>query len=127
MFRRLFDTSRVGKTHYLIQTIIWANFTFYFPYFMATVIQCVPHARIWDHTVKGGCIDLLAAFVAASAINVVSDFSILLLPLYLISKLQIPTRRKIGVLAIFAVGLLYVLFPPNILMTSTTTHPYPAN
>ena len=54
----------------------------------------------------GGCINLKAAFIAASAINVVSDFSILLLPLYHVSRLKIATRRKIGVMAIFAVGIL---------------------
>lgn len=105
MFRRLFDTAGTGKTHYLIHILIWANLAFYFPYLAATVFQCVPRARIWDPTLKGGCINLQAAFIAASAINVVSDFSILLLPLYRISKLKIPTRRKMGVLAIFAVGL----------------------
>ena len=111
MYRRLFDTARTGKTHYLILILIWANFAFYFPYLGATVFQCVPRDRIWDPTVKGGCINLLAAFIAASAINVVSDWSILLLPLYLISKLKIATKRKIGVLAIFAVGLLYEPLP----------------
>ena len=107
MYRRLFDTAGTGKTHYLIHILIWANLAFYFPYLAATVFQCVPRARIWDPMLKGGCINLKAAFIAASAINVVSDFSILLLPLYRLSKLKIPTRRKIGVLAIFAVGLLY--------------------
>ena len=107
MYRRLFDTAGTGKTHYLIHILIWANLAFYFPYLGATVFQCVPRARIWDPTLKGGCVNLQAAFIAASAINVVSDFSILLLPLQRISKLKITIRRKIGVLAIFAVGLLY--------------------
>lgn len=111
MYRRLFDTAGTGKTHYLIHILIWANLAFYFPYLMATILQCVPRARIWNPMLKGGCVNLQAAFIAASAINVVSDFSILLLPLYRIFKLNIPTRRKIGVFAIFAVGLLYA--PPS--------------
>ena len=111
MYRRLFDTARTGKTHYLIHILIWANSAFYITNFGATVFQCVPRAKIWNPTLKGGCVNLLAAFIAGSAINVVSDFSILLLPLYRLSKLKIPTRRKIGVLAIFAVGLLYVNVP----------------
>lgn len=120
MYRRLFDTAGTGKTHFLIHILIWANFAFYFPYLGATVFQCVPRARIWDPTIKGGCVNLLAAFIAASAINVVSDFSILLLPLYRISKLKIPPRRKLGVLAIFAVGLLYAPLLPLILPTTPT-------
>ena len=130
MYRRLFDTAGTGKTHQLIHILIWANLAFYFPYLGATVFQCVPRARIWDPTLKGGCINLQAAFIAASAINVVSDFSILLLPLYRISKLKIPTRRKIGVLAIFAVGLLYVSpIHPLALYTFPSIHPsiHPSN
>ena len=106
-FRRLFDVARTGKTHIAIHVLIWANFWFYFPYLGATVFQCVPRAKIWDIFITtGGCINLKAAFIAASAINVVSDFSILLLPLYRIQQLKIATKKKIGVMSIFAVGLL---------------------
>lgn len=106
-FRRLFDIARTGKTHIAIHVLIWANFWFYFPYLGATVFQCVPRHKIWDPFVRnGGCINLQAAFIAASAINVVSDFSILLLPLYRIYQLKMDIRKKIGVMSIFAVGLL---------------------
>ena len=105
--RRLFDVAGTGKTHIAILVLIWANFWFYFPYLGATVFQCVPRAKIWDPLIMtGGCINLKAAFIAASAINVVSDLSILLLPLYHVFRLNIETRRKIGVAAIFAVGIL---------------------
>lgn len=121
MYRRLFDTAGTGKTHYLIHILIWANLMFYFPYQFSTIFQCVPRARIWDPTLKGSCINVQAAFIAASAINVLSDFSILLLPLYRISRLKIPTGRKLGVLAIFAVGLLYVPLSFSLPLSS----PYP--
>ena len=111
--RRLFDVARTGKTHIAIHVLIWANFWFYFPYLGATVFQCVPRAKIWDPFIMtGGCINLKAAFIAASAINVVSDWTILILPVYRVSQLQIETKRKIGVMAIFAVGLLYVDLHP---------------
>ncbi len=106
-FRRLFDVAKSGKTHIIIHVLIWANFWFYFPYLGATVFQCVPREKIWNPFIMtGGCINLKAAFIAASAINVVSDWTILLLPLYRIQRLKIATKRKVGVMAIFAVGLL---------------------
>lgn len=46
--------------------------------------------------------------MAGGAINVVSDFAILLLPMVLISRLHMPLRKKIGVSAIFATGFLQV-------------------
>ena len=113
-FRRLFDIARTGKTHVAIHILIWTNFWFYFPYLGATVFQCVPRAKIWDPFITtGGCINLQAAFIAASVINVVSDFSILLLPTYRIYKLRIARKKKIGIMAIFAVGLLYEFSLPR--------------
>lgn len=44
--------------------------------------------------------------VATSAINVVSDFYILLIPLAAISNLQLPKKRKLGLFAIFFTGFL---------------------
>lgn len=40
-----------------------------------------------------------------SAFNVVTDCWILVLPMLFISKLQMPLKRKVGVAAVFAVGL----------------------
>ncbi|KAK7987215.1 hypothetical protein PG988_002203 [Apiospora saccharicola] len=40
-----------------------------------------------------------------SAFNTVTDFWILILPIPLITKLQLPLKRKLGVLAVFAAGL----------------------
>ncbi|KAI4100117.1 MAG: hypothetical protein LQ339_005639 [Xanthoria mediterranea] len=47
--------------------------------------------------------------VATSAINVVSDFYILLIPLAAISNLQLPKKRKLGLFAIFFTGFLACL------------------
>lgn len=45
---------------------------------------------------------------AVGAINLITDIYILCLPIAAVSKLQLPTRKKIGVMMIFFTGLLYV-------------------
>lgn len=40
-----------------------------------------------------------------SAFNVITDFWILILPMPLLLKLQLPRPRKIGLVAVFAAGL----------------------
>ena len=53
----------------------------------------------------GHCVSRHNLGVASSVMNVVSDFSILLLPLPLIWRLQISWEKKSRVLAVFSVGL----------------------
>ena len=43
--------------------------------------------------------------------NVVSDFYLLILPIPVVWQLQMPSKRKIGVCAIFMTGILYVVLP----------------
>lgn len=52
----------------------------------------------------GHCIGSHQLGVASGTLNVVSDFLILTLPLPIIWRLQMSTRKKVGVIAIFALG-----------------------
>ena len=52
------------------------------------------------------CIDSNALILASSAINIVSDFSILLLPAFAVWKLKMAVQRKLAIAAVFATGLL---------------------
>jgi hypothetical protein len=44
--------------------------------------------------------------ITQGAVNIASDFYILCLPMPVVWKLQLPQRKKIGVLSIFMTGLL---------------------
>ena len=44
--------------------------------------------------------------ITQGAINVASDFSIFCLPIPVVWKLQLPRKKKVGVLMIFMTGLL---------------------
>ena len=50
----------------------------------------------------------LSTFVVTATINVFSDIVIIVLPLFKVWRLKLPVRRKIGVGAVFATGILYV-------------------
>jgi hypothetical protein len=47
--------------------------------------------------------------VTLSTVSIASDFYVLVIPLLTISNLNLTTRRKLGDLALFATGLLWVL------------------
>ena len=56
--------------------------------------------------VPGHCIGVENNYIAVGVWNVISDFSILILPMVAIWNLQMQNARKIGVAAVFATGLL---------------------
>lgn len=73
----------------------------------ATVFQCTPIRRAWDRAVFGTCINLTVSWYANAAFSIFSDLAILTLPMPVIKSLKLPKRARIGLMSIFAVGVLY--------------------
>ena len=79
---------------------------FYLAYLFVDIFQCVPRRKIWDPTVPGKCISVHVLLIAPAGINIVSDCLILVLPIYLISRLQMTLKNKLAIVAIFSSGFL---------------------
>ncbi|UPX14995.1 uncharacterized protein EKO05_0005463 [Ascochyta rabiei] len=75
-------------------------------FFFLVVFQCWPIRSIWDKTViDAKCLPVSAVIgFTGAALSIVEDIIILLLPLPLIWKLQMSTRKKIGVILLISVG-----------------------
>ncbi|KAI8944871.1 hypothetical protein F4801DRAFT_570300 [Xylaria longipes] len=101
-----FEHRRKHLAYRVIRTLIWANLIFYTAIMFVFIFACVPRERIWNPTVDGHCIDTTAAIVGSGTINLVSDFTILVVPIAAVLNLKIPLKKKIGVAAVFAVGIL---------------------
>ena len=108
LFLRIFVPGGKNRTYWIIQGVILFNFLFYLANLPVEIWPCVPRSKLWMPTEPGHCINNEEVFVAGGTINVVSDFTILLLPIVEVWRLQMATQRKIGVSAVFATGLLYV-------------------
>jgi hypothetical protein len=66
---------------------------------------CRPIEKLWDFTITTGtCIDIFAFFLANACINAATDLALLVLPLFIVKKLRLPTRRKIGVALLLMTG-----------------------
>lgn len=89
-----------------IWTLILANLAFYVAIMFAFIFACVPRAKISNPLLDGKCIDTLASIIATSAINVVSDVTILIIPLAAVWELQMKLKVKLGAAAVFAIGIL---------------------
>ncbi|GAW21426.1 hypothetical protein ANO14919_109450 [Xylariales sp. No.14919] len=66
--------------------------------------------RIWDETARGKCgANREIIYIAGAVGNLISDIIITLLPQRVIWKLQVQTKKKIGIAFIFFVGLLTII------------------
>ncbi|KAI1371033.1 hypothetical protein F4677DRAFT_436566 [Hypoxylon crocopeplum] len=86
-----------------IRALIWANLIFYFAIMLAFIFNCMPQEKIWHPNTDGRCINSNASIIATSAINVVSDLTILALPLASRFQLHMAPKTKIWTAAVFAV------------------------
>ncbi|KAF4627989.1 hypothetical protein G7Y89_g10161 [Cudoniella acicularis] len=87
--------------------LIWANVIFYMSTVIALNVSCTPYEFIWNKLIPGNCkaVDYKLTDLSVSVFNFTSDVLILLIPQHAIWKLQMLSRKKIGVSLVFAIGL----------------------
>ena len=75
----------------------------------ANIFICYPVARFWDPRItEGYCLNRMRYWFGNASMNIVTDLVVWGLPMPVLRTLQIPRRQKIGVVGIFAVGVLSV-------------------
>jgi len=70
------------------------------------IFPCTPIRRAWEPTLPGTCVTPMLPSVVSAVGNLTSDILVLSLPIIGVRRLQMPTKKKIAVLAVFATGLL---------------------
>ncbi|KAM0802382.1 hypothetical protein BDR22DRAFT_124439 [Usnea florida] len=104
-YKRIFVAHKRNFVFYGVHVLIWTNLVFYIIETFLEIFACTPRERIWNPMVPGHCIGVENNYIAVGVWNVISDFSILILPMVAIWNLQMQNARKIGVAAVFATGL----------------------
>ena len=73
---------------------------------LETFLLCRPVAYNWDKTIDGGrCADTIKAYLSAGIINLLIDVGIVIMPIPVLWKLQLPATKKFGISAMFSIGL----------------------
>ncbi|KAF2125656.1 hypothetical protein P153DRAFT_298969 [Dothidotthia symphoricarpi CBS 119687] len=106
--KRFFTTLFRGAVFWVIVGSLIANAGFYLAMFFLYIFTCWPREKIWDPTVEGHCIDSNKLNLAMGILNFISDAEALLVPTWAIWQLQMDLRQKIGVFAVFGVGVFAV-------------------
>lgn len=95
----------INPTLYLGSYIlIWANLVFYIISMAVSTWACTPREKSWNDLVEGTCLNNNAMIMITFLWNICSDIVILLLPTWTVWKLRIPTRKRVGIVGLFATG-----------------------
>ncbi|KAL6715498.1 hypothetical protein ACLMJK_006459 [Lecanora helva] len=107
-YLRIFVPAKIGNMAMFIaiQVCIWACLIFYAVSVAFEVAMCSPRQKIWNPLLPGHCFDNNATVLATGLFNVISDLAILLLPMPILWRLQIPLRDKLMTVAVFGTGSL---------------------
>lgn len=89
---------------------IWINLIMYSALEFSAIFACNPREKAWAPWLEGRCLNVDAIWKATGLFNCLSDFAVLALPLPSVWSLQIPARKKLLMLAVFATGLWYSNF-----------------
>ncbi|KAB2099104.1 hypothetical protein AG0111_0g12692 [Alternaria gaisen] len=85
--------------------VVGYNIALVFP----LIFACTPFRRNWDVTItEGSCIDRTPLYMATAVLNMATDILLLILPIPMVVKLQMPRAQKAGLICIFGVGSLLI-------------------
>lgn len=77
---------------------------------LTAIFLCHPISVWWEYGIfNDKCIDFIEVSKAVAALNISTDLAIILLPLPGLKSLMLPSTQKIALIAVYALGILYVL------------------
>ncbi|OJJ01988.1 hypothetical protein ASPVEDRAFT_41515 [Aspergillus versicolor CBS 583.65] len=77
---------------------------YYIPAVIVKIRICMPIAKFWEQDLPGSCLDQSAIIMADAVVSVVSDLIVLILPLPLTMRLQLPHKKKMRVMGMLGAG-----------------------
>lgn len=90
--------------------LILINLVYAVVYDLLLIFQCNPISgawRTWDGEFEAQCISINGLGWSAAAINIALDLAVIFLPLPELYKLSLSLRKRLQIMAMFAVGFLY--------------------
>ncbi|KAI4210002.1 MAG: hypothetical protein LQ351_007109 [Letrouitia transgressa] len=102
-FRRVFPGRRFHALLWLVGTIV---FIYSWIIIFSAIFQCQPIRATWDMSVKHAkCMKFNVEVVVFAVFNVITDVTILIIPIPILWKLQIPWSKKVQLMAVFLTGI----------------------
>ncbi|KAI6369137.1 hypothetical protein MCOR25_004492 [Pyricularia grisea] len=102
LFTTLFPTRRMQMAAYIIGgfIVVWCSAAV-----VTTLLMCKPFEMNWNRSIPDGhCGDDPLFYTILGVINIIVEVTILMLPMPVIYKLNMPLHRRLGVVGMFSLG-----------------------
>ncbi|KAF7589722.1 hypothetical protein BBP40_003920 [Aspergillus hancockii] len=102
---RIFQSPLFRYTTY---TIIGLNAAIAITWVLTDTLRCIPVHLAWDQwetKEQGRCVDFILVTFVNAFVNIGVDTIMVLMPVYEVLKLNLSSRKKLGVSVMFAMGL----------------------
>jgi hypothetical protein len=103
LYRRLTPDVRFRRIIYAVLAFIVLQ---YIPAILGTVFPCKPVSSNWNFTPPTGCINIPAFQQTEAALEILTDFILVLMPMPVILSLQMSKRRRAILLSVLVPGLI---------------------
>jgi hypothetical protein len=72
---------------------------------LVIIFGCTPFEKSWDFTIlEGSCVNRPAVYICTAILGIASNLILLVMPLPMILRLQMPRRQKAGLVVLFVIG-----------------------
>ncbi|KAK3320234.1 hypothetical protein B0T19DRAFT_446001 [Cercophora scortea] len=102
LFYLRFSVDRAFRWAVYVVMLVVVGYTV--PMGLGALYQCQPMEKCWDFTIPGTCMNIQAFYDATCVLNTITDFVVLILPIWLLRPMRVPLSRKIGVMLILMAG-----------------------
>ena len=104
LYYNIFITSRFHIFCHVVQAI---NAAFGAAIILGKCLICRPMAMKWNYNIRGHCGDQTLLDLLIAVLNMILDFSIVVLPMPVLWGLQMSLGKKFALSCIFGLGFLY--------------------
>ncbi|KAH7053393.1 hypothetical protein B0J12DRAFT_718522 [Macrophomina phaseolina] len=87
-----------------IYIVMFVVFAYTLGIMFSLIFPCRPIVSNWDVTVTGKCISKTGIYIATAVINIATDIALLVLPIPVLARLQMPLLEKAALIAMFSIG-----------------------
>ncbi|KAI1427606.1 hypothetical protein F5Y12DRAFT_142312 [Xylaria sp. FL1777] len=101
LYTTLFPNQRFT---YVCYATMVASVALFIIVFLEAFFLCTPVEYNWDKTIPGGVCNQGVAFLVSGIMNLIIDAFIVILPMPLLFKLQLPLFKRLGVAVMFSLG-----------------------
>lgn len=88
-----------------IRIFVWVLLVAYIPIELLRIFTCYPIQTYWDPSVKNAhCLNQRKVFFCSLSLSILTDLIILLVPIPLTWRLQMPIRKKVKIVLLLGAG-----------------------